>query len=96
MSQSCDYSENEISSYIVVSSILNKIYQDLITCCKKLLKASDEYNQSMVALETQPCSTLGFNSFLHKEFDHEALIDFQDFIEEHSRNKKASVLQNSY
>ena len=58
-----DVSENETSSSIVVSSNLNPFHQDMVKCCKTLPKSSDESNKSMVALETQPCSTLGFNIF---------------------------------
>ena len=55
-----DVSKNETSSSIVVSSNLNPFHQYMVKCCKTLPKSSDESNKSIVALETQPCSTLGF------------------------------------
>eukprot|EP00978_Attheya_sp_CCMP212_P047467 scaffold421380_cov51-Attheya_sp.AAC.1 len=43
-----DASENEASSSNVVLSSLNPFHQDMVTCCKTLLKASDESNNAIL------------------------------------------------
>eukprot|EP00978_Attheya_sp_CCMP212_P048558 scaffold542499_cov59-Attheya_sp.AAC.1 len=91
-----DVSENESSSSIVASSTLNPFHQDLVTSCKTLLKASEESTQSMIASETEPCSRLGFNHFLWPGLDRQVLLDFQDCIEDETRNKKHQYFEIGY
>ena len=50
----------------------------------------------MVALETQPCSTLGFNNFLCVGIDCQVRIDFQECIEDETKNKKHQYFEIGY
>ena len=50
----------------------------------------------MFALETQPCSTLGFNHFFWPGLDCQVLIDFQDCIEDETKNKKHQYFEIGY
>eukprot|EP00978_Attheya_sp_CCMP212_P013309 scaffold33437_cov68-Attheya_sp.AAC.4 len=82
-------SDNESSSStVLVTSSVYPFHQDLVTCCKTLLKGSEESNQSMVASEIEPCSSLNFSNFLDPDLDHEVFCDFQQCIEDETKNEK--------
>ena len=68
----------------------------MVTCCKTLIKASDESIKSMVSSETEPCSTLDVNKFLKKVLYCQDLLDFQDLIGDHLRNKKHQYSEIGY
>eukprot|EP00978_Attheya_sp_CCMP212_P026076 scaffold85072_cov51-Attheya_sp.AAC.1 len=90
-------SDNESSSSnVLVTSSVYPFHQDLVTCCKTLLKGSEESNQSMVALEIEPCSSLDFSKFLDPDLDREVLCDFQQCVEDETKNSKHRYFEIGY
>eukprot|EP00978_Attheya_sp_CCMP212_P042746 scaffold266050_cov52-Attheya_sp.AAC.1 len=90
-------SDNESSSTnVLVTSGVSPFHQDLVTCCKTLLKGSEESNQSMIASEIEPCSSLDFSKFLDPDLDREVLCDFQQCIEDETNNAKHRYFEIGY